>query len=234
MTLEDLVPALQGAYGEALKSVVLYGSAVAGEHIKKKSDYNILVVVNDLPLDRLLSASSFAKKWSDAGNPPPMIFTSDEWRTAGDVYPLEYIDIRARHQVMFGEDPFQDINIELSNLRMQVEREALSKVLRLRQAAQIAGDDTKKHLEILGASLSSLMVVLRGVMWLHNLAPTQNYGELIRDSAEKVGFDPQAYFEVLHHVRGERAIPKDRATLLLASYIHGMEVVAAHVDGLKL
>lgn len=233
MNLEDLVDGLKSAYGDALKSVVLYGSAVSGEHIRKRSDYNTLVIASELKLDRLQAANTVANKWAKAGNPPPMTFIESEWKTAGDVFPLEYTDIRARHQVLYGIDPFEEISIEYENLRMQVEREALSKILILRQAAQLIGTDAKKQTELMTGMLSSLMVILRGVLWLHKMTPTQNYGELIRDSAEKVGFDPQAYYEVLHHVRGERKISKDRAPLLLATYIHGMEVVAAYVDGLQ-
>ena len=53
MRLDELVRQLQLAYGDGLRSVVLFGSAVAGEHHPKKSDYNVLVVVDSLPLDRL-------------------------------------------------------------------------------------------------------------------------------------------------------------------------------------
>ena len=56
MTLDELVNQLKLAYGGALRSVVLYGSAVAGEHIKKKSDYNVLVVVDSISLEQLRNA----------------------------------------------------------------------------------------------------------------------------------------------------------------------------------
>ena len=52
MSLDELVSQLQNAYGTTLRSVVLYGSATAGEHIAKKSDYNVLVVLDAVPLDR--------------------------------------------------------------------------------------------------------------------------------------------------------------------------------------
>ena len=35
MTLDELVSQLRAAYGAALRSVVLYGSAAAGEHTKR-------------------------------------------------------------------------------------------------------------------------------------------------------------------------------------------------------
>ena len=52
MTLDELVTQLRAAYGSALRSVLLYGSAAAGEgeHVAKKSDYNVVVIVEDVPL----------------------------------------------------------------------------------------------------------------------------------------------------------------------------------------
>ena len=76
MKLDELVAQLRGAYGTTLKSVVLYGSAVAGEHIAKKSDYNILVILDAVPLDRLAAVGAVLRAWNEAGNPAPMTFTS--------------------------------------------------------------------------------------------------------------------------------------------------------------
>ena len=51
MTLDELVAQLQKAFGDGLQSVVLYGSAAAGEHIPKRSDFNVLVIVRALDID---------------------------------------------------------------------------------------------------------------------------------------------------------------------------------------
>ena len=48
MTLDELVSQLRAAYGTALRSIVLYGSAAAAEHIPKRYDYNVLVIVDSL------------------------------------------------------------------------------------------------------------------------------------------------------------------------------------------
>ncbi|MFO0957535.1 MAG: nucleotidyltransferase domain-containing protein [Isosphaeraceae bacterium] len=53
MTPEQLVEQLREALGPALKSVVLYGSAAAGDFVEGRSDYNILVVADPLGLDEL-------------------------------------------------------------------------------------------------------------------------------------------------------------------------------------
>ena len=105
MKLEELVKQLQLAYGSGLRSVVLFGSAVAGEHNPKKSDYNVVVVVDALPLEKLRAVAAVSKAWAEAGNPPPLTFTSSEWRSSADIFPMEYADMLERHRVLFGNSP---------------------------------------------------------------------------------------------------------------------------------
>jgi hypothetical protein len=234
MTLDELVSQLRAAYGDALHSVLLYGSAVAGEHIQNKSDYNVLVIVESLPVDRLQAASAVARAWRDAGNPPPMTFTAAEWRASSDIFPMEYADILERHKVLYGADPCTGITVEPYDLRLFVEHEVRSKLLLLRQGVLLAGSDAKEQLSLMSASLSTLMVVFRGVVRLHGQTPPQNYADLVRDVSERTGFDPAPFYDVIHHVRGERTIAKDRTGAVLSGYVQGMETVAAHVDGLPL
>jgi hypothetical protein len=232
MTLDELVEQLRGAYGEMLRAVVLYGSAVAGEHIQKQSDYNVLVIVDKFPLDRLSATSAVARGWRDAGNSSPMTFTTHEWQTSSDVFPMEYADILERHKVLYGDVPFEGIVIDPTALRLQVEHEALGVVFRLRQGLLLAGTDTKAQLSLLTGSLSSLMIILRGILRLHGRTPPQNYAELTRDVSEQAGFDAAPFYDVIHHLRRERTIPKDRIGSVLAGYLRGMEAAAAHVDAL--
>lgn len=230
MTLEELVGQLKNAFGPALRSVVLYGSATAGEHIAKKSDYNILVVLDAVPLDRLAAVGAVLKAWGDAGNPPPMMFTDAEWRSSADVFPMEYADILERHRVLYGPDPCDGMTVARDDLRLEVEQQALGKLLHLRRAVMAAGIDDKADIELLEVSLSAIMVVFRGVARLHGDSPAQDYAELSRSVAATGGFDPTPFERVVRHVRGESKLPRAEARQVLAGYLAGMELLVAHLD----
>lgn len=234
MTLDELVTQLSAAYGEVLRAVVLYGSAVAGEHIAKRSDYNVLVVVDRIPLDRLRALASVTRAWRDAGNPPPMTFTAVEWHSSADVFPMEYADILERHRVLFGGDPFTGLRVNPVNLRLQLEHEALGVLLRLRQGVLLAGDDAAEQIKLMSGSLSSLMIVFRGILRLHGRTPPSNYAELVHEVSERAGITPDPFDDVVHQVRGDRKIPKERASEILGAYLRGMEAVDAHIDALPL
>jgi len=233
MKLDELVKQLQLAYGEGLRSVVLFGSAVAGEHKPGKSDYNVLVIVDSLPLDRLRAVSAVSRAWGEDGNSAPMTFTMREWKSSSDIFPMEYADILERHRVLFGEAPFDGITVSPSDLRLQVEHQTMGKLLQLRRATMGAGGDSRRQLEVLERSLSTLMVVFRGVSRLHGQAPSQDYEELTRALAQRAGFSPDPFVRVIRHVRGTEKISRDDAAGILESYLAAMERLVAYLNEFK-
>jgi len=230
MKLEELVRQLQLAYGEGLKSVVLYGSAVAGEHNPKKSDYNVLVVVDSLPLARLRAVAAVSKAWAEDGNPPPMTFTAREWKSSADIFPMEYADILERHRVLYGDPPFDGIKVTPSDLRLQVEQQTMGKLLQLRQATMGAGGDSKLQLEVLEKSLSTLMVIFRGISRLVGEVPSQDYEELTRALAQRAGFAADPFVKVIRHVRGTEKISREDASGILEGYLAAMERLVAYLN----
>ena len=230
MKLEELVKQLELAYGEGLRSVVLFGSAVAGEHNPKKSDYNVLVVVDALPLERLRAVAAVSKAWAEDGDPPPLTFTNSEWRSSADIFPMEYADILERHRILLGIPPFDGIKVSPSDLRLQVEQQTMGKLLQLRQATMGAGGDTRLQIEVLEKSLSTLMVIFRGVSRLHGQVPSQDYEELTRQLAQRASFAPDPFVRVIQHVRGTSKIPREAAARILEGYLGAMERLVAYLD----
>ena len=230
MKLEELVRQLQLAYGSGLRSVVLFGSAVAGEHRPKQSDYNVLVVVDSLPLEKLRAVAAVSKAWAEDGNPPPMTFTTREFKNSADIFPMEYADLLERHRILFGDSPFDGIRVSPQDLRLQVEQQTMGKLLQLRQATMGAGGDSKLQLEVLEKSLSTLMVIFRGIARLHGEVPSLDYEELTRSLAQRAGCSPDPFTRVIRHSRGTEKISKESASGILEGYLSAMERLVAYLN----
>ncbi len=234
MTLDELVTQLRGAYGDALRSVVLYGSAAAGgaEHVAKRSDFNVLIIVSEVPLARLRELSAVTRAWRDAGNHPPMTFTEREWRASSDIFAMEYADILERNRVLYGNPPFEGISVAHDDLRLQVEREAMGVLLRLRGGVLLAGNDAGEQIKLMTASLSTLMVVFRGLLRLTGRKPPHGHAEIAREVAALTGIEASPFESVSQQIRDPKAIPKERAQPVLGAYLKAMEAVTAHVSSL--
>jgi hypothetical protein len=231
MTLDDLVTQLRSAYGAQLSAVVLYGSAAAGEHIPKQSDYNVLLLLGKVDWSSVAAASAVARAWNDAGNPPPMTMTVDEWRRSADVFPMEYADILDRHRVLHGTLPVEGITVSRENLRLQLEQQVMGKLLQLRQGALLAGTDAKRQAELIAASLSTMMVLFRAVLRLHGEKPEGDNLTLAQRVASLAGFDAAPFVRAVRHVRGESRLSVDETSTVLAGYIAGIEQLRRYLDG---
>jgi hypothetical protein len=230
MTLDDLVTQLRAAYGSHLSAVVLYGSAASGEHIAKKSDFNVLVLLDQVDPATLAASSAVAKAWHEAGNPPPMTMTMAEWRRSSDVFPMEYADILERHRVLYGAPPFEGMEVSQEHLRLQLEQEVLGKLLHLRQGALLAGTDGKRQLELVSASLSTMMVLFRAVLRLHGEKPPADSVDVAQRVAALAGLDAAPFVRAVRHNRGESKIAASEAGQVLAGYLTGIERLNAHLD----
>jgi len=230
MTLEELVKQLRSAYGGHLSSVVLYGSGAAGDYVKGKSDYNVLVLLDRIDAETLAAASAVANAWREAGNPPPMTMTVDEWRRSGDVFPMEYADILQRHRVLFGTAPFDGITISRDHLRLQLEQQVMGKLLQLRQGALLAGTEGKRQLELISASLSTIMVLFRATLRLKGEQPATDNIAVAERVAALAGFDGSPFLRAVHNQRGEQKIDASDAGAVLAQYLSGVERLDAYLD----
>ena len=231
MTLDELVAQLQAAYGARLSSVVLYGSAAGGDHIPSRSDYNVLVLLDSLDNSQsFVAASAVARAWREAGNPPPMTMTLEEWRRSSDIFPMEYADILERNRVLHGAPPFEGISVDRGDLRLQLEQQVMGKLLQLRQGALLAGTDGKRQTELVAASLSTMMVLFRAVLRLHGETPTGDNAKTATRVGELAGFDPAPFLRAVRHVHGAEKLSPDQAAQALSGYLGAIERLNRYLD----
>jgi predicted nucleotidyltransferase len=229
MTLDELVAQLRAAFGTELHAVVLYGSAAAGEHIPKKSDYNVLVLVDSLDANRLVAASATVKAWSDAGNPAPLTLTIKEWQRSADIFSIEYADILERHKVLFGTFD-TNVRVDPAHLRLQLEHEAMGTLLQLRRGALAAGNDAKAQLALLEDSATTVMVVFRAALRLRGEVPPTDNVDLITKVSTVAGTDAAPFVRVVRHKRGESVIKSPDVAGILAAYLSGMQQLVRYLD----
>jgi hypothetical protein len=230
MTLDELVAQLRAAFGADLRAVVLFGSAAVGEHIPKRSDYNVLVIAESLGLERLHALSPTARAWAEAGNHPPLTFTTSEWRSSADIFPMEYADILERHRVLYGTPPFEGIHVDPVILRRQLEHEAMGKLLKLRRGILATGGDVKRQTALLADSASTIMVIFRALVRLHGETPSTDNVALASTVGRYAGFDPAPFARVVQHVRGERTLTSGEAPGVLTGYLAGMQQLVDFLD----
>jgi predicted nucleotidyltransferase len=231
--LTQLVDRLKKAYGDRLKSVILYGSAAAGDHHAKYSDLNVLCVLAQITPRELGESTAIVRWWREKGNPSPLLLTDEEVRDSTDCFPIEFHDIRERHRVLYGEDLVAHLEIDPCFYRAQVEHDLRAKLLRLRQkAAGVLGDKDLLRI-LLAESVSTFGVLFRHALLLHSVEARFDKREVVAQARERFGIDAAPFLTLLD-LREEKIKPRDIDPVpLLADYMNQIQTVIDAVDRLE-
>jgi hypothetical protein len=204
MTLEKFVEELKAVWGDNLVSLVLYGSAAAGDFVEKKSDYNTLAVLRDDSAAALKKAIPVVRRWVKSGHPAPVVFTSAKLAVSCDVFPLEFQDIRDKGRVLAGEDILSSLVLGRGDARRQLEHELSGKIQNIRRALLSGADPVKLR----QGSLPSLLILFRHVLRLLGESSPAAKSAALEPLCRKLslnraafeGQDDEAYLDALDRV----------------------------------
>lgn len=229
-TIDEFVKRLREAGGANIESLVLFGSAVAGDFHPGLSDLNLLCVLLDSSFQGLQALSPAAKWWEKQKQPPPLCMTKQELQRSIDVFTIELLDMRQHHRVLFGDDPLAELQIPMDLHRVQVEYELREKLVLLRQHVLLAGDSESRLWDLLLRSAPSFSTLFRhALIALHNGA-LLGRREAVQQLAQRLGFDPSPMQQVLD-IREQKLDRKKIAVSdLAARYMAAIEKVTSAVD----
>jgi predicted nucleotidyltransferase len=130
--LQDWVKVLKQELGNNLVSVVLYGSAVRKEHVRTRSDLNLMLVFKKLDLEHISQVRQLTSRKLKRQLPQLVFWTEEELKHAWNVFPLEFEDIKENHHCLVGKDFVGKRRVDKKRIRYQIEFELRSKLLNLR------------------------------------------------------------------------------------------------------
>lgn len=231
ITLDELVKELSAAHGDALEAVVLYGSAARTQGPPTGS-IDVLVVVRTLADAALGAAGTATRAWMKAGHPAPLTLTSSEWRTSADIFAIEYADILSAHRVLFGTLPTEGLAVSRRDLRLELEREVMGKVIQLRREMQARHGDGAAQRDLLEAAHGTIFALFRAALRLTEglTAPYLDTDVVARDVAAKAGFDAAPFLALVAHRRGTAKLSDRDAGEVLRGCHDGLEKLAAWLD----
>ncbi len=228
MKLEELTKALQENLGSSLEAVVLYGSAVGGDHAGKNSDYNVMAVVSDFSVEKLRTLSKTVQKWVKAKNPPPLLFTEERLHASTDIFPIELLDIKENHRLLFGRDCLHDLEIKTTHLRLELERELHSKMIQLREDYLIDAQRDRDVRQILLQSISSILVLCRAALRLWTNEVPSHKLEATRKLADYIAFDV-TLFESLFELKQTGKLAQNPHDVF-QRYLNALTLIVDAVD----
>jgi len=228
--LDDFVTRLRAGAGGNLESIILYGSAAAGDFRADHSDLNLFCVLREASFAALQAIAPVANWWNKLKQPAPLIMTAAEMERAADVFAIEWLDMREHHRVLHGADVLVNLQIPMRLHRFQVEYELREKLVLLRQAFLQAGNNSKKLWDVIARAAPSFSVLFRHALIALGETPPAEKTEVARSLAKRMGFDLAPVIEVADfRQRAARPVDSD-IKRLCSQYLAAIAQVTAAVD----
>jgi predicted nucleotidyltransferase len=164
--VEDYAGKFLQLHGGNVLSLVVYGSAASGNFVPKVSDINIAAVLKRLDFADLTKSLHLVKEGKAHKIMPPLLLTSDYIQRSIDVFPVEFLDLRDQHVLLYGEDIFSSLKIDDRHLKLFCEEQIKGKLLRIRQAYLEVGLNPRGKEALLKDSLHSLIPIFRNLLRL--------------------------------------------------------------------
>jgi hypothetical protein len=218
-----------------LASVILYGSAAAGDFVPNQSDYNLLIALKKIRPEDLRNAHASIREWAKLGHPIPVYFTVSELQNAADVFPIEFHQMQTARKVLYGTDVLANLRITNEFLRHQAEYELRSKLILLRRQYIPASASVDGLKRLMAESLSSFATLFSAVLYIIGIETPPTKREIVALTAQHLKIDG-APFEKIFNIREnnfDQELTETAANQLFADYMEQIENVIDAVDALN-
>jgi len=130
--LVSFVESARAAFGDELKSVVLFGSGAEGK-LRPSSDVNVLVLLAAFDRSKADRLREELRRAYAAIRLTAMFLLETELSAAIDAFAVKFGDITRRHRILHGVDPFVEITIPRAAAIARLKQTTLNLTLRMRE-----------------------------------------------------------------------------------------------------
>lgn len=219
--MQPVMNDLQRIFGERLEALVAYGWR---DHGPVPS----LALVRSVTIEDLNGCATRTSAWHKAGAATPLLLTSVDFARSLDAFPIEYGEILATHELVFGKNPFDGLSIRGEDLRRACEVQVKSHLLHLREDYLEGGGRAAAVEALVRESAPGFAALLRNLARL-DAVPTSPKVHLITWAARHIGLNEQVVGDMLS-LENHEGVPAVDSLKLFPAYLSSMERLAGFVD----
>jgi hypothetical protein len=220
-------------HNDQIHSITITGSALTDDFDPATSDVNSVFVLHAMDLKFLELLAPLGKTYGKKRIASPLIMTSEYIQNSLDVFPMEFLNIRLLHETMFGEDLFQNLVIDKSDLRLQCERELKARLIGLRQGYLSSSGDAKILTDLFINTISGYIPLFRGIILILGKEPPLKNEAVLTVLSETSGVDTQVFKTVLKQKRQKTKMVIKELNAIFKDYYIAIEKLGDITDAIK-
>ena len=216
-----------------VESVYVIGSILTPDFQPAVSDINTLIITHEQDTSLLDFLITLGQRFKEDGLAPPLVMSEEYVYRSLDTFPIEFLNFREIHHVLFGPDILAELVIEFEPLRIQCEREIKARLLWLRQVylESLARDDLLAPRLI--DSITGYFPLMRALLVLAGLKPPLGEIDLISRVQELVGLDDDIFVRLRAMKREQKNWPDQKELRTdYTSLSQAVRQIAFYVDAL--
>lgn len=226
----DITDDYREIFGDALRGIILYGSAAGGDYRPGGSDINFMIILDKEEIENLDKAFSVIKKWGRKKVATPLFLTEEYISASLDVFPIEYLNFKREYVPVFGRDVLKDIRFDKELVRLQCEREIKGKLLLLREAFLESSGKGRILKEVIGRSIGAFSAIFEALLYILDKEVAGGKRDKIKATCESFELDSNV-FEMLLEVKQGAVKMKDQEIRdLYKKYLKEVAVLSRAVD----
>jgi len=221
-------------YKDKIDSIHIVGSVITDDFDLKTSKINSIFVLKSMDLKFLELLAPLGKKFGKKHITAPLIMTREYIEKSLDVFPLEFLNIKLYHKTIFGNDIFEDIEINISDLRHQCERELKVKLAVLRQSYISASGDVKLLAEQFVNSIDDFVALFRGIIVLHGESPPESSKDVLTSLEKLTGINKAVFMSTLMAKNAKVKFTANNLNRIFEEYYQAIEKLGDITDEISV
>lgn len=217
---------------ENLLSIILYGSATGKEFVPGDSDINILAIFKEIDPHHLKKTLPIVMKWRKRGITSPLCLTERHILSSIDVFPIEFLELKENHILLWGKDPLEDIEVDTKNLRLAIEEQLKGKLIRLRQTYLEIGRRPKQIASLLIKTFTTLIPAFRNILRLKGIVPPISKKGVIEALGSEFGVNEKLLKGILKIKMGSFKPKAKEIESMFGGFVEELERLAVEIDRL--
>jgi predicted nucleotidyltransferase len=204
--LADTVEQARSIFGDALKAAVLFGSA-AEDRLRERSDVNLILVLARFERAAAEQFSGPYRAAHAAIRLNIMFLLEGEISDVATAFAVKFLDIKGRHRVLYGADPFATLEIAPAAIAARLRQVLNNLRLRLRETYTLthASDDRLRGL--VAESASGLRAAAHALLALEGRPAESPRAAFEQVVTELKGADGAALDRAVHAIRRNEPEP---------------------------
>jgi hypothetical protein len=232
---EVFVPLTQDylkVFASELVSLIVYGSAATGSYVKGKSDINLLVVLTEAGMSRLDAAFDTVKNWRKRKVATPLVMTKAFIETSLDSYPIEFLNMKNSHILVYGENVLGNLVFQPADLRLQIEREVKGKIILLRQGYLETEGSARQLKQLIRNSFTAFISIFNALLYLKQEKAPQTRRDTIKEACNMFSLDIKVFERCSDIKEGKDNLASLEIIDTFKKYLQEVEKIGIIVDGL--